>query len=857
MVDIQRIGIRRKVYRFEARKRYAPTRSFRIRRREPIDDIRAALRALLAPRPSGAKAAALRYGVPVASAPRSGLNVPLVAGAILLAMLLIGGVWLYLSTSSPFLPATPPSMPTLQPAFENDLLATGAITAGDRTSGQYVAYVRSRAASRGIANYSLTLTPYAAPLPSSVFLLQSHRQQAEGYHEFITALRQEFRNHGKTVAEVDMADLERLPSGAIVIVPSGNIPRELLGIGSRTSVVKLANGGVVLLYIGLPFNNMQDNDLVVATPPPVLTSLGITFQDGAPPPVDFGLFQPLYQASGGAGLSSERIYGSVSVLSSPSGGAIVFLPQTLDGGWPGNMRAAAGNVTRLLTRMSWRVPLASARTYAVPVEGPLQLLQSFSTPMKSTSGFLRLEWSASDREGRLRAREWRVVPFTKDARGDLYVQGGYAITPTYITNQPVRMNIRFNETGSASRALFLSIINSTSEVGERAGRGQVNVIGEVPFDVPIQTDTGEYIGRIVDEENRVYAQTYLQVASVDIRYAGQRGRGIYAFEIYKGDHKENLDVEVSVDEGQYGTYRFTNTADIAVNVLSRTGGEDLPSVRHTFTFQLGALRKSVVVDPPPRAKSFVEDPLFLATVVTALAIVGLGIYLGRRDDVVFQLDIPDFPPVARTKIPLRPESILGLFARINSDYRWEFVPLTVSEIKTGFKGMLHQGKPILISDYNVEFLMEQLKARGLAGTFLEYYAPTAWEKQSGSPVRHLCLFRRLRDVFVNNAVPFTSRGKEPDCDTRITIVGQEMYVHLFDGFGADQVAAMVGRILRTVHRGISILVFADEEEKKKFEDLLSSSGQGVRLLGMEASSGSVMLLTHTEFEKTVKEFKVF
>lgn len=847
MVDIRKIGIkRRKTYRLDARKKYQHVRSFKVKKKEPIDKIRDSVKKLFAKKPKKVKKK---------QAAKPGFNFLLIGGAIALAILLLLGAWMYF-TLQIVTPAQQPSTP-IQPKLDNEIVKKGVITAGDRTMDEYTDYARVYTRSQGINNYTVKVTPYMQKVPSEIFVLLSPRQQAEGYPVFIQALRNELEKKNRALNEIDIAQLEDAPNGAIVIVPSGNIPQELLGVESNTDVVKLMDKGFVIVYIGLPFTSMLDGNLVVTTPEEILDDIGIIFlEGGAPPSTDgFEIYQPLYGVGGGAGMLSRKAYGSVSIVTKGDG-AIVFLPQTLDGGWPRNMKGAAANITKLILETEWADAIADTKTYEISDPSSEQLVEFFSLPIEETEGSMKIEWTARDESGNILKEEWQSLIVKKETLSELYVEGGYAVTPTYISGDTVRMNVKFNEPSPGTRFMFLSIANSTGEVGDRLSIGQVNLIGETPIDPQIQLDTGEYIASIIDEESKVYAQTYLQILSVDILYVGQEERGIYNFEIWKGDDRESLDIEVSVDDGEYGTYSFIDATDLSINLLDKTGGDDLPYGEHTFTFNLGEVEKTVLVTRN-RPRSFFDDPIFIATIVLALGIIGGGFYFARKEEVAYQLDIPDFPPVARTKIPLRSETILGLFAKINQDYKWNSVPLSISEIKNGFKTIFHKGKPILISDYNTEYIMDKMKNKNLIGSFLDYYVPVSWEKKAGKGIRYLCLFRRLRDIFVNNAVPFTLRGQESDCSTKINIVGQEMYVHLFDGFEKAQLSGVVLNSLKTVRKGISIIIFSNEEEKTKFEAMMASTSQALLLLKMEVESGSILLHTHKEFEKMIKEFKTF
>lgn len=844
MVEIKKISIRRKVYQLGIQKKYTYTRTYKVKQKKPMEKLQETLQRTFknwtARKPEEQK--------PSTPAP-GGFNKIIVGGTVLLAALLLLSAWIYFTLQTPQGPQ--PSVVAVEPRMENEVLAAGTITAGDRTEQQYVGYVTLQTTVHGVTSGRVNITPYAEELPSEIFVLVSERTQADGYNAFMQALRAQLGQRKKSISEITVRELEQAPEGAIVLVPSGNIPKELLGIESQTHVTQLMDRGFVIVYIGLPFTSMLDGRVNIPTPRTVQDELGFRFVEGRAEQQstgEFALYQPLYSV---VGANARTVYGSVSVIQRGDG-AILFLPQTLDGGWRQDMNAAAQDVARLIFETRWTEPATASKGYAFNISEEM-VHRFFTEPVEQTEGSVKIDFEAFGENGDLLQQEFIVLPLQKKARGELYIADGFATTPTYLSGEPVRMNARLNEPQPGARFLFLSVENASGQMGELVSRGEVNLVGEILFDVPIQLDTGEYIASIVDDENYVYAQTYLKVASVDIIYRGERS-GQYMFEIVKGNEEVRLDGTVRVDDGEYGEYAFTDTSEISIDLMPVTGGENLPYGEHYFTFTLGEVERTMTVNRS-RPTTFFDNPFFLVIVVLSIAIVGGGLYFARKEQSSYQLDIPDFPPISHTKIPLRSETVLSLFEKVNENYRWKTTPLTVAELKSGFKSTFYKGKPIFISDYNMEYVLDQLAGRQLVEEFLNYYAPLDWTKKSGNSIRYLCLFRKLRDIFVNNAVPFTPRGEGKDYDTKITIVGQEMYVHLFESPQPDAVSPLVAHVLSTVSQGIGIIVFRDIQEKRTFQSILASTSPALLTLKMEVEGGTVMLRTLEEFEGMVRDLK--
>lgn len=99
--------------------------------------------------------------------------------------------------------------------------------------------------------------------------------------------------------------------------------------------------------------------------------------------------------------------------------------------------------------------------------------------------------------------------------------------------------------------------------------------------------------------------------------------------------------------------------------------------------------------------------------VIAIIAVVIAFYVKRPEKQMFSLDIPDFPPVSAVKIPMESQKVLAVFEKVNKDYSWKNMPLTLSEIKKGIEELSYGGKKIIIGEYNLEMILDKLIARGL------------------------------------------------------------------------------------------------------------------------------------------------
>lgn len=853
MVEIKKLRVTKKLYRFEIKKKYQYVKHYRAKKEEPIDALKKKIDEILRPKKEE------KVGAP----PPSGFNLFIMIGAVALAIGAIFAVWLYLTIGA--LPApTMVSKKFFEPQLNVSLVKAGIITSGDMRDDARIGYATLEITTKGIENINIGVTPYRERLPSEVFLLRSDRELIETttYPEFVHSLKKLLLSKGLLLNEISLEELESLPKGAIVIVPSGSVPQELLGIDSNISFNKLLERGVVLVYIGKAFTSVLHKGIAVPTSKEVLAATGLVFDENTRLDVQdgFHLFQPLYRVSGSSAaiknMENRLSFGFLSIVKGGDG-ALVFIPQTIDSGWKKNAELAASDVARIVIEMPWATAVDEPSLYETK---PQNISESklvgdcFSKQFKGGVKALKLEVKGIAVDGGLNERII-TVNVEKDNKGDIYIKGGEVVIPTDISGENIRMNIKPRGPTPHQKYLFLTFTQGGEIVGDTVPVGSVGLQTETSVDIEVHLDSGEYIVHLVDDEGVEYAQSHMKVVSADVYYKGQPAPNKYEFSIEKeGKPITVSSVNVKVDGGKYGSYSFTDVSSPVIDVSKATDGEDLPpqAEPHIFTFEIGKLTKEVKVEKIKKRMLF-EEPLFIGAIAISAVILAIGFYLARQEKVTYLIDIPDFPPLARTKIPLNKDTILSVFEKVNNDYKWQYTPLTVAEIKNGFKNVFYKGKPIYITDYNTEYLMNELIRKGYVSKYLDYYGPTNWEKKSGFSMKYLSMFRKLRDICVSNAVPFTTFSKEKEADSKITCMGQNMYVHIVDS--KERYKDILEGALKTVTKGITILMFVNEGEKKEFEMLLGAASPALTTLKLEVEGSATLLQTPEEFEKMITELK--
>ncbi len=850
MAEAKRMTIKKNIYKFEIRKRAQYIKQYKVREKSRIQKLIDTIK-----QPREEKQRPRKEEPP----PRQGsFSTLMMGGAIIFALLILLAGWLYISA----LLAQPPIQPEApkQLGLTIDIESRGIITAGDRRVNESVGYVRMATNMSGVTAYMVNISTYRDELPQEVFILLSEREQATGYDQFISSLRDEMAQKRILVNEIDFERLGRIPSNALVVVPSGIVPEELLGVNSKTDMGELISRGVVIVYIGHKFDRMISKEGIVRTVPQNQLPFPISFDELSrlESTEGFNLYQPLYGVRGGGfDANNFLIYGSVSVIKKGSG-ALLFLPQSLDGGWINEERRsdpvkAGKDVARLILETRWAETDGNPRVYEVMVENESMLKRDFFTnTFQGDERTLKVHFIAHG-ENNATMEELRYVPAKKEVAGFLHVEGGFEVVPKEVTEEDTRLNAILLANASERRPLFLKIERNGEEVGERTLQGTQSLRTTLSINSPIDVDSGEYIASIVDDRGTAYAQGYLKVAFININYT-EIGGAQYLFVIEKEDRSSLRTglrrIEVRIDD-RYGPYVFENTNMTLINLATDPLGDLVPG-KHEFEFSIGKIKRTVTIEKRKSSNIF-TDPLFIGTIILSIGILGIGAFLARIEKVAYQIDIPDFPPIAKTNVPLKKEVILSLFDRINEEYKWVYSPLTIAEIRNGFKKMIHGGKPIYVTDYNVEYIMGKLEATGDIRENLGYYAPSIWEKKARYSSKYFALFRKIRDICVNNAVPFTQFEESTGCDTEITAVGQTMFVHIYDK--ERDLTALIRQTLGSIQKGLTLMIFENEGIKREFQSYLASSSKALLTLKLEVETGAVVLLTLEEFENKIKELK--
>lgn len=850
-----KLKIAKKAYVFDVRRKYAVSRNFVMKKKaeNPADDIKDHLREIFSkkkpqpkgqPQPSGANPPKTSSSSATSTLVKSMAALALLvllAGAAFVAIFMLGAKIAPPSNAKP---------QTFEGSYNFSIEDTDIVSVLENDKPLRVAYFLAKYSTANISGVNITAKVFSSRPTTQVFLLDYAREGADAYAVFRKHLMQGVREAGIAINEIDIERLSSLPAGATLVVPTGYLPKELAGIDSTYSLTTLLSRGVNIVYIGFQFDKtvLDKNGLTLSVnyDKASFTKGKVSSSDG------FRLYDPQYLAGSGKGeaslAGSGQLYGSVSVLHFGRG-AMMVLPQTIDGGWRGDGQAAGEDVARLIREERWLAPLASANiagensiVRGIPMlpgtEPGAKALSIFTPAFQADSAFGEVTMTVSDMSGSVR-RTISVLRLKKIQKGEMAPRDIKTI-PYYLSGQRTRFNIELKEDTPKPVKLYIRLYKEGALLQEEELElGLTNPTTSKPKDMQVNAEPGRYVVKVEDAENKVYASTQLEVIGLDIKINKTSWpTGKFGF-LLSASGQPVTPRQISVSLDGKGEKRYFPSAFIYTPTSTAINYEYLGEIKpgnHTFSFTAGNWTLQLPATYPA-VKNFWDNPLVLLLLGFAIIIAGIGTLLRRPEQMRYGLDIPDFLPMSTTKIPVKRETVLEIFESVNAGYSWQWMPLRIDEIKNGFRRLTYNGKPILVGDFNLERILYKLKEERTVKDELGYWGLCRWEKESSHSILYLAIYRIMRNVFVNNAVKFSRLDAMKDCDIKAIAGKDEIYLHIMQ----EPADTVVHRALATSKLGTTIIVFESEEARDAFRASLTSTSRLAVALKMEVNNGNIYL----------------
>ncbi len=777
---------------------------------------------------------------------------------IFLFLLILFALWFMMIPREPYNPPIPPEY-SLNYSYR--FVNTEVISF--RTSLRSYATINFNGT--GVNSTRILIRFYQEPIPRNVVLLRARNYETDKLEDFKANLSSMISASGLRITEMDIDQLMHLPDGApmILVVPTGRVPSSFLGLDDpKFDFRKLMDNGVVIIYLGYKFSSgaiSENGDVIVGDEVvSALRKLDLTFNSLPDQPKLTDGFRMSRADYTIASFGTTVYHRAISVLKGKKGGYLVTFPNTLkDGGGWVNGYDAAHDVYSLIRNLTWLEPYTSAPPYYIGNPDKDKPVSEVATIFSKPYG-QRINLTAefvTEVDGFEKNNETKIdfVYFPIVARGNL--DHADWTLPTSLCkkndgdNCNLYMTVDFNEPTSKDERMLIAAYRDGIKVYEKLiGVKKTQLVGE-KLSFGVDLPGGDYVLKIESETGYVYAQSFLHVPKIEFWDRGfDFVNGRFWFVVLADGQRlpDNFDVKnvyISLDGQQNKSLDSYLDRDGQHRLFYQFSGV-IPEGDHQFTINAGEYAQKINRNFSKR-REFWENPLYQGALVLVAVMFAIGMLIRRPETAVYQIDVPDFPPLSKTKVPISREQACQIFELVNSDYRWRYMPLKHGEIKNGFRKLSYKGRPILVSDYNLERVLDQLTQEKLVKKSMEFYGLASWESSSGRSIEYLAVFRSLRDAFLNMSVHFSELGERVDCDIVVS-AHERYYVHIYEG--EDTVI----KALATLPKGKTIIAFKDQDAADAFIRGLSSTSRSMIAAKLYIDNESLNVATPAGIDKIVK-----
>ncbi|MBI4399592.1 hypothetical protein HY570_02485, partial [Candidatus Micrarchaeota archaeon] len=756
---------------------------------------------------------------------------------------------------------TTPSL-TLNPgltAFANEVGHASFSQDESLTNTKEIAYATIKANATNLDYINSTIVFYNDYIPKDVYLVIANSEQTESYDEFRHELQNELESQGIILNEIHISQLEQLPprTNAIFIVPTGFVPALLLGLEGNFTYLNLVNSNSTIIYIGHAFNfgALTKDGRKIQVDQRTLDKFGLDFRQESPTSSrGYSFSNAQYSVSASASGTSIRpeiknLHGSMFSARYPKG-YLFFVPNSLDGGWSKNGTKAASDVAKLIRETGWQQETAKGN-FIIPVNSTVNETKKeittiiYTDSFETTNGTLKILLTGVYKNKTLDVTLQYPLPTRVKGR----LNHNAVQMPTSLTDKTMTINGLLNEDEIKTARIHILSINSTGDVVSDKLVSQRLLPTKSPFSYQYTVDlsSDDYVLKAVDDSGYLYAQSFLHIPNLNINLTSANWeRGIFFFEVTiknlqtKRNEKIAIkNVKISLDDKQSKTLATNETTLALVYRYNEQFDQSIPAGQHKFTFDLGVQKININAVYTPSVEWY-QNPLYQVGILIVVVLFIGGALIKRPEAVIYKLDVPDFPPFAITRVPVTQESVISIFDQVNKNFKWSYMPLNIQELKAGFSKLHHQGRPLLIGDFNLERILDSLASKNKVQKVLSLYGLNEWEKATRHSLEYLAIFRKMRDIFVRNAIPFTDLGISEDAST---IISGNVYVHIYENDG------VIPNVLSTIGKGETILVFDSKNSIEEFTDKMYSSSSAMQVLKIQYTRGNLVLAAVEDLEK--------
>ncbi len=681
---------------------------------------------------------------------------------------------------------------------------------------------------------------YKKPIITSAYILKGPGYESNSFDEMLIYLRDYLQKVGISVSEIGINQIDMVPKGSILIVAKGKPP-----YGSLRSIINAAYRGVHVFYVGLEPTEEIDSNGKFHSRIGVLPKDISFMRQKLTPDEGLNMIEGVYTINNG-----NLIYNSISYINIGNGTIVVF-PNLPDVGWT-NGKALAEDITTVITSLYWMgEPISITQ-----INGGNGLNSFFTNPIEINDAYIVYKIVSISKVINKKAESVGIITtYGHTLPSSIYPQDTVFL-PFSIKDIPMQIYITpiCNDKKVKNDNVWIEILNGSGVV-DKINVGYINTNTESVVSYSNKELTsGNYLIKVYGEKCGLYGIGGFQLGKLSIFVSNVNNDkiDIRFYLLNRMVKLSNIEVDITRGDGVTRSVNFEKASNITVD-LDELFDHDVPVGTYNVTIKVGDNVENISVEKFAQTgiKRLLSPTNIIILLLSGIVYV-IGVIFAKKEEEFFYIDIPDFPPLESIEIKITVDDMKEIFEKINKFYKWKYTPMTLSEIKSGFRMIEHNGSPIYISDFNLEFLLDKLKSKGIVRESLGYYGLTEWEKKSGFTMDQLAMFRKMRDICLLNAIRFTELSRKKEYHTMLNIIWQKAYVFFYSDNDRDMI---LKNALNLTQKGIVMVIFPSDEEKMKFTELLRSNSKLANAFYVNVKTGDISLLTIDEFEEKISEIR--
>ncbi len=446
----------------------------------------------------------------------------------------------------------------------------------------------------------------------------------------------------------------------------------------------------------------------------------------------------------------------------------------------------------------------------------------------------------------------------KDYPGKALFHDVSPIYPYYISGQASLIEFEASPTEpDRFTKVLLSVFDSSSKEVDSL---PVNKGSLIPAGVPMEVEyfnkelkEGSYTFVFTDANSgEIFARSFLEMGKPTVRAKVDFTKARFGFTfLVNGKPYPVRSVTIKYKDW-HATY---NNIDHVVVDLSDLFGGAVPSGTYEFEVYIAGVEKPYKIKFTKADTVGIKRLLSPTNIIMILLAGGFyiaGAILKRREESPYSIDVPDFAPVEYETIEITEEQLLNAFDVVNDYYKWKLTPLTLDDIKKGIQMVLMR-KDLVLNDFNVELVLENLVKEGLILRVDKFYLKKEWTEK-GFSAEQLIMFRELRDTAIESAIPFKPLSKALP-HTKLTLPWQQFWVYLYNPLQRESIIKHIVRNYSPKEDIVQVILFYDDFEKESFDLVLSDGRKITSLIKGYIDNEFVFIFTLKEFMKKLKQLK--